>query len=99
MTRWGFREGVAVGVLTLGVLLWLVACPGRVTSRPIEDSADVLKDDQWCVTAYVHRHRIVACTADVEVCSMYQRQVRRRGGLVGVRSVSACEWVQGRGQR
>lgn len=91
------------------VLLWLagcylaiglaaalaLGCRGRVHERPVQEASDFLDQSKWCVVVDHGKSRIVGCVETVEQCSRYQRQIRRRGRLVGVRGVSACQWVAG----
>lgn len=74
--------------------LLLTACMGGVPQRPAAAPETLLEGGMWCVVAETHGEHLVACVESAEFCSQAQREVRRRGRLVGIRSVSACLWVK-----
>ena len=68
----------------------LLGCGGGVGEQP---GPRELPGRQWCVSMNVRGQPVVACTQHLSFCLEARSSIKRRGGLVGVRTVSDCRRV------
>jgi len=92
-----FATGVGILVVVVATVI-LLGCSGRVHDRPVQEASDWMAEGRWCIIGDRASERMVVCFETVDRCLFWQRQARRRGKMVNVRSASACQHVAGVGR-